>query len=252
MCSTIPLAVHNPRRIRNLTPTAPSPAEVVEFILICPHTKERIHGKLTVLHLNDRQKKASVCLHSYVDSLCRNPVTQEEVVNRVLDKLLDVYHPGEAKVRGDFDPGEGLRISIEAVYKISVRFSRYAGRTNLDVVAPSGKARSSVTAYGNIGRVKGSLLCAALSTNNLQNMTGFSADGTRQTRNWSEIESRHKSSRNFYRAGSRVNVPTLTPVLAGVGELWIVQTFCAPGPTYMLKFGPPVIDSVPVQSGATV
>jgi len=64
----------------------------------------------------------------------------------------------------------------------SVRFSRYAGRTNLDVVAPSGKARSSVTAYGNIGRVKGSLLCAALSTNNLQNMTGFSADGVNYTR----------------------------------------------------------------------
>ena len=61
-----------------------------------------------------------------------------------------------------------------------------------------------------------------------------------------------RQPRTFYRPGSRVSVPTLTPVLAGVGELWIVQTFCAPGPTYMLKFGPPVTEIVPVQSGATV
>jgi hypothetical protein len=59
-----------------------------------------------------------------------------------------------------------LLLRIRFANANSVRFSRYAGRTNLDVVAPSGKARSSVTAYGNIGRVKGSLLCAALSTNN--------------------------------------------------------------------------------------
>jgi MoxR-like ATPase len=50
----------------------------------------------------------------------------------------------------------------------------------------------------------------------------------------------------------RIAVPTLSPMPAGLGEVSRVQTFCAPGPTYILKVGPLVIDSVPVQSGFTV
>ena len=56
--------------------------------------------------------------------------------------------------------------------------------------------------------------------------------------------------RSFY-YGSRVAVPTLVRCCQD-SAVWVVQTFCAPGPTYILKLGPPAIDSVPVQSGATV
>jgi hypothetical protein len=38
------------------------------------------------------------------------------MVNSVLDKVVEIYHPERAIVRGDFDSGEGLRVSIEAVY----------------------------------------------------------------------------------------------------------------------------------------
>ena len=57
--------------------------------------------------------------------------------------------------------------------------------------------------------------------------------------------------RSFYRPGSRVAVPTPVPV-APAPTIWLVQIFCAPGPTYMLKLGPSVIEMVPVQSAATV
>ena len=59
------------------------------------------------------------------------------------------------------------------------------------------------------------------------------------------------TARSFY-YGTRIAVPTLTPMPAGLGEVSRVQTCCAPGPTYILKVGPLVIDSVPVQSAATV
>ena len=60
--------------------------------------------------------------------------------------------------------------------------------------------------------------------------------------------------RSFY-YGMRTAVPLLTPgVPEPSGELWMVQTCCAPGPTYMLKSGamPGAGDRVPVQSGFTV
>jgi hypothetical protein len=46
--------------------------------------------------------------------------------------------------------------------------------------------------------------------------------------------------RSFYRPGSRVAVPTPVPV-APAPRIWLVQIFCAPGPTYMLKLGPSVL-----------
>ena len=52
---------------------------------------------------------------------------------------------------------------------------------------------------------------------------------------------------------SRVAVPTPSPVPSpGPPPVWVIQSCCAPGPTYMLKLGPSVTDSVPVQSAATV
>ena len=59
---------------------------------------------------------------------------------------------------------------------------------------------------------------------------------------------------SFY-YGTRTAVPLLTPgVTEPSGELWMVQTCCAPGPTYILKVGamPGDGERVPVQSGATV
>jgi len=53
--------------------------------------------------------------------------------------------------------------------------------------------------------------------------------------------------------GTRVAVPTPNPTpLPAPPPIWVVQSCCAPGPTYMLKLGPSVIEIVPVQSGATL
>src|SRR6476659_5752190 len=81
-------------------------------------------------------------------------------------------------------------------------------------------------------------------------MNGFDADGTRQTRSRSDVRCR----RSFY-YGRRTAVPLLSPgVPPPSGALWIVQTCCAPGPTYILKVGdmPGAGDRVPVQSGTPV
>src|SRR5262245_26714125 len=55
--------------------------------------------------------------------------------------------------------------------------------------------------------------------------------------------------------GIRTAVPLLTPWVRDRSRpLWIVQTCCAPGPTYILKVGamPGAGDRVPVQSAATL
>ena len=50
-----------------------------------------------------------------------------------------------------------------------------------------------------------------------------------------------------------VLVPMPTPGLPEPsGALCMVQSCCPPGLTYILKLGPPGIERVPVQSGATV
>ena len=73
------------------------------------------------------------------------------------------------------------------------------------------------------------------------------ADRTHQPLTRSDARCR----RSFY-YGTRVAVPTLNPRRASTSGNLRVQICCAPGPTYMLKLGPSVMDIVPVQSGATV
>src|SRR6187401_1051621 len=80
---------------------------------------------------------------------------------------------------------------------------------------------------------------------------GFGADRTRQTLQSVTSQIPSQQPRSFYRPGSRVAVPTPNPV-APAPTIWVNQSLCAPGPTYILKLGPLGTDRVPVQSGATV
>ncbi len=73
--------------------------------------------------------------------------------------------------------------------------------------------------------------------------------GTAEWRRRSPIEACYPG---FYR-DSRVAVPRPTPVPSpGPPPVFMIEICCAPGPTYMLKVGPSVIEIVPVQFGATV
>jgi hypothetical protein len=68
----------------------------------------------------------------------------------------------------------------------------------------------------------------------------------------SDVEWRHKQPKRSY-YGTRIAVPTPSPVPAPAPPpIWVIQSCCAPGPTYMLKLGPSGTEIVPVQSGATV
>jgi hypothetical protein len=100
-------------------PAAPavSPDEMFEVLLTCPPDEDRVHGKLSVFGLGDRAGSAkSNRLRKEVESLCRKSITQEAIVNSVLEKVVEIYRPVLATVHGDFDSGEGLRVSIEAIY----------------------------------------------------------------------------------------------------------------------------------------
>jgi NADPH-dependent 7-cyano-7-deazaguanine reductase QueF len=94
-----------------------SPDEIFEFLLVCSPDDDPIHGKLAVfLSGNHARRVKSKSLRQEVKKLSRRPITQEAMVNCVLDKVVEIYRPESATVRGDFDTGEGLRISIEVAY----------------------------------------------------------------------------------------------------------------------------------------
>ena len=85
--------------------------------MTCPPDDDVVHGKLSVFGVGDRAGSAkSDRLREKVEALCRHSITQEAIVNAVLDKVVEIYRPARAIVRGDFDSGEGLRVSIEAEY----------------------------------------------------------------------------------------------------------------------------------------
>ena len=100
-------------------PVAPAvlPDEIFEVLLACPPDDDLVHGKLTIFRSGDRPGSAkSNRLRKEVESLCRKSITQEAIVNSVLEKVVEIYRPVRAIVHGDFDSGEGLRVSIEAIY----------------------------------------------------------------------------------------------------------------------------------------
>ena len=107
---------------RTSTDFALSADEIFEVLLACPPDDDLVHGKLSVFGVGKRAGKAkSNRLREEVELLCRHPIGQEAIVNSVLEKVVEIYHPARAAVRGDFDSGEGLRVSIEAAYSDSAR-----------------------------------------------------------------------------------------------------------------------------------
>ena len=99
-----------------LAKLASSPDEIFEVLLTCPPDDNLTHGTLSVFGIGKHRSQTSKRLRQEVESLYRRSITQEAMVNCVLDKVVEIYRPVRAIVRGDFDSGEGLRISIEAAY----------------------------------------------------------------------------------------------------------------------------------------
>ena len=96
---------------------ASSPDEIFEVLLACPPGDDLIHCKLSIFGTGERGgSKTSERLRREVEKLSRGSITQEAMVNCVLDKVVEIYRAERASVRGDFDSGEGLRVSIEAVH----------------------------------------------------------------------------------------------------------------------------------------
>ena len=101
---------------------AVAPDEILEVLLACPPDNIRTHGKLSIFGVGERDGSGSSRrLRKEVESLCQRPITQEAIVNSVLDKVVEIYRPPKATVRGDFDSGEGLRVSVEVTYADSGR-----------------------------------------------------------------------------------------------------------------------------------
>jgi hypothetical protein len=86
-------------------------------LLACPPDDDPTHGKLSIFGVGEHGgSKTSNRLGQEVEKLSRCSITQEAMVNSVLDKVIEIHRPKRATVRGDFDSGEGLRVSIEATY----------------------------------------------------------------------------------------------------------------------------------------
>jgi hypothetical protein len=100
------------RRNHNKPATPVSlPDEIFEILLASPPDHDPIHGKLTVfLSGNHARSKKSKCLRQEVETLSRRSITQEAMVNSVLDTVIEIYRPARAIVHGVFDFGVGLRV----------------------------------------------------------------------------------------------------------------------------------------------
>jgi hypothetical protein len=110
------------RKNHSVPALAPSPDEIFDVLLACPPDDDLTHGKLRIFGVGGGSEK-SKRLRREVESLCRRSISQEAIVNSVLDKVVEIYHPAQATVRGDFDSGEGPYVSIEAAYTDSSRLA---------------------------------------------------------------------------------------------------------------------------------
>ena len=87
-----------------------------EFTALCPLTGQPDFGAITIEYIPARRCIESKSLKLYLFSFRNYGTFHEEVVNRILDDLVKVCQPRQARVTGKFNPRGGITITVTADY----------------------------------------------------------------------------------------------------------------------------------------
>lgn len=91
-----------------------------EFTSICPVTGQPDFGKITIRYIPDKKCIESKSLKFFMFSFRNYGSFAEDIVNRILDKIVKTAKPRKAKVIGEFVPRGGISIKVEAEYSNEV------------------------------------------------------------------------------------------------------------------------------------
>jgi len=87
-----------------------------EFTSICPVTGQPDFGKIIIQYIPDRKCIESKSLKFFMFSFRNYGSFAEDIVNRILEKVIKVAKPRKAKVTGEFVARGGIAIRVEAEY----------------------------------------------------------------------------------------------------------------------------------------
>lgn len=87
-----------------------------EFTAICPITGQPDFGVITIEYIPNRWCLESKSLKLYLFAFRNFGSFHEETVNRILDDLVKVCRPRQARITGRFNPRGGIAITVTAEY----------------------------------------------------------------------------------------------------------------------------------------
>jgi len=88
-----------------------------EFTHICPVTGQPDFAKITINYIPDKKCIESKSLKLYLGSFRNHGSFHEAVTNKILDDIVNVTEPFEAKVIGNFNARGGISIDVIAEFK---------------------------------------------------------------------------------------------------------------------------------------
>lgn len=87
-----------------------------EFSSLCPVTGQPDSAHLEISYIPDAVCIETKSLKFYLASFRNYASFNEDIVNRILDDLVAVCAPRQARVRGQFSPRGGIRLTAQACY----------------------------------------------------------------------------------------------------------------------------------------
>ncbi len=87
-----------------------------EFTSICPVTGQPDFGKITIQYIPDKKCIESKSLKFFMFSFRNYGSFAEDIVNKILEKIVKIARPRKAKVIGEFVARGGISIKVEAEY----------------------------------------------------------------------------------------------------------------------------------------
>lgn len=85
-----------------------------EFTSVCPVTGQPDFGKITIQYIPDGKCIESKSLKIFMFSFRNYGSFSEDIVNKILEKIVKAAKPRKAKVVGEFAARGGISIRIEA------------------------------------------------------------------------------------------------------------------------------------------
>ncbi len=93
--------------------------DCLEFSCLCPKTGQPDFGVIKIRYSPDKKCIETKSLKLYLFSYRSVGIFNEEVVNKILDRLVDACKPREMEVIGIFNTRGGIQSTVEARYKNS-------------------------------------------------------------------------------------------------------------------------------------